>query len=200
MVARNKITSDSGSSVNSVGEQNITEDEAVTGKGRPTPSRKEQQAARARPLVASDRKEAKRVSSARMAEQRERARIGMAAGDEKFLPARDKGPQRRWVRDYVDARTSIGEFMIPMMGIVLVMTFIQNPTVQLYSVLVIWGFLLLAVLDVVFVGFRIKKKLSDKFGEDRVQPGFRWYAAMRILQLRVLRLPKPQVKRGKFPE
>ncbi|MCU1443346.1 MAG: Membrane protein, partial [Cryobacterium sp.] len=27
----------------------------------------------------------------------------------------------------------------------------------------------------------------------------RWYAAMRALQLRVMRLPKPQVKRGQFP-
>ena len=30
-------------------------------------------------------------------------------------------------------------------------------------------------------------------------PGLRWYAAMRALQLRPLRLPKPQVKRGQFP-
>ncbi|WGD36238.1 DUF3043 domain-containing protein [Lysinibacter sp. HNR] len=194
-MARNKVTpGDAEVETNSEG------DTLPAGKGRPTPSRKDQQAARARPLVSNDRKEAKRVSNARMTEERERVRAGMAAGDERFLPARDKGPQRRWLRDYVDARTSIGEFMIPMMGIVLLMTFVPNPTIQLYSVLVIWGFLLLALLDVIFVGFRVKKKLATKFGEDKVQPGFRWYTAMRILQLRVLRLPKPQVKRGKFPE
>jgi hypothetical protein len=32
-----------------------------------------------------------------------------------------------------------------------------------------------------------------------MQKGNRWYAAMRALQLRLMRLPKPQVKRGNFP-
>ncbi|MFC4225308.1 DUF3043 domain-containing protein [Lysinibacter cavernae] len=193
-MARNKTTPDAAAT-----EPEETESGQPAKKGHATPSRLEQQAARARPLVVSDRKEATRVNKTKMAEQRERARIGMASGDERYLPPRDKGPQRRWVRDFVDARTSLGEFMIPMMGVVLLMTFVPIPQVQLYSVLVIWGFLLLAVLDVIIVGFRLKKKLEDKFGADKVQPGYRWYAAMRILQLRVLRLPKPQVKRGQRP-
>ncbi|GAA3587006.1 DUF3043 domain-containing protein [Klugiella xanthotipulae] len=194
MVARNK-TSQDGSAV----QEGSVSTNQVAGKGHPTPSRKQQQAARARPLVVSDRKEANRASRAKVAEQRERARLGMAAGDEKFLTARDKGPQRRWVRDYVDARTSIGEFMIPLMGLVLVMTFVPIPEFQVYSVLAIWGFLILAIIDTIVVGFILKKKLASKFGENSVQPGYRWYAAMRILQLRVLRLPKPQVKRRQFP-
>lgn len=193
-MARNKTTPDAAAT-----EPEETESGQPAKKGHATPSRKEQQAARARPLVVSDRKEATRVNKTKMAEQRERARIGMASGDERYLPPRDKGPQRRWVRDFVDARTSLGEFMIPMMGVVLLMTFVPIPQVQLYSVLVIWGFLLLALLDVIIVGFRLKKKLEEKFGADKVQPGYRWYAAMRILQLRVLRLPKPQVKRGQRP-
>ena len=35
-------------------------------------------------------------------------RRGFEQGDEKYLPARDKGPVRRYVRDFVDARLSIG--------------------------------------------------------------------------------------------
>ena len=35
-----------------------------------------------------------------MAKQRE----ALANGDERYLPARDKGPVRRFVRDYVDSR------------------------------------------------------------------------------------------------
>jgi hypothetical protein len=57
----------------------------------------------------------------------------------------------------------------------------------------------LAIIDAVFLGMRLKKRLGEKFGEDRVQPGFRWYAAMRAFQFRPLRVPKPQVKRGSFP-
>jgi hypothetical protein len=122
----------------------------------------------------------------------------MMQGDERFLTPRDKGPQRRYVRDYVDARWSVGELLIPMMLVVLVMTFIPG-IMQVISLIVIWAFVGLAIIDAVFLGMRLKKRLGEKFGEDRVQPGFRWYAAMRAFQFRPLRVPKPQVKRGSFP-
>jgi hypothetical protein len=62
----------------------------------------------------------------------------------------------------------------------------------------IWGFFLLAIIDCVILGFTLNRKLAAKFGEGRVEK-VRWYAAMRALQLRPMRLPKPQVKRGEFP-
>ena len=135
-----------------------------------------------------------------MAEAREKARIGMAAGDEKYLPVRDKGPQKRFVRDYVDARTGVGEFMIPVMFLVIIVTLIPDPTVSTIALLVLWLFFLLAVIDSIILGFLVRKKLRAKFGEDRVESRVRWYAAMRALQLRLMRLPKPQVKRGHFPK
>ncbi|MBC9928416.1 MULTISPECIES: DUF3043 domain-containing protein [unclassified Leucobacter] len=172
----------------------------AAGKGRPTPSRKEAEAANQRPLVAGrGDKAATKAQRDRQRTERERARVGMMQGDERYLTPRDKGPQRRYVRDFVDARTTLGEFLIPMMGIVLVLTFIPDRTVQLMSVFVIWGFLIVAVLDAVFLGMQLKKRLSKKFGEENLQPGYRWYAAMRGMQMRVLRMPKPMVKRGKFP-
>jgi alkylation response protein AidB-like acyl-CoA dehydrogenase len=75
----------------------------TSGKGHATPSRAEQEAARKRPLV-PDTKEAKARAKADLAAQRDKARVGMAAGDERYLTARDKGPQRRFARDYVDSR------------------------------------------------------------------------------------------------
>ena len=60
-------------------------------KGHATPTRKEQEAARKRPLVPSDRRLASRQSRTQMQAARERARVGMANGEEKYLPARDKG-------------------------------------------------------------------------------------------------------------
>lgn len=168
------------------------------GKGRPTPSRKQAEAANARPIVGSRDKALMKEQRRQQAEARERARIGMMQGEERYLTPRDKGPQRRYVRDYVDARWSVGELLIPMMLVVLVMTFIPG-TMQVVSLIVIWAFVGLAVIDAVFLGFRLKKRLSERFGEDRVQPGFRWYAAMRAFQFRPLRVPKPQVKRGAFP-
>ena len=180
-----------------------TADESATrlksGKGAPTPTRREQEAARKRPLVPNDRKQAAKDARAAGAVAREKARIGMAAGDERYLPVRDRGAQKRYVRDYVDARFGIGEFMLPVMAIVIVLTFIPDYTVQTYGILVLWAFFIIAVIDVVILGFTLNRKLAAKFGADKVEK-VRWYAAMRSLQLRVIRLPKPQVKRGQFPK
>ncbi|MFC6233618.1 DUF3043 domain-containing protein [Leucobacter soli] len=173
-------------------------DETV-GKGRPTPSRKEAQAAKAQPLVGSRDKAAKKAQRQKDAELRERARVGMMQGDERYMTARDKGPQRRYVRDYVDARFSLGEFTIPLMLVVLMLSFVPGQ-VQVISIMAIWAFLFLAVLDAIVLGLRLRRKLAEKFGADKIQPGFRWYAAMRAFQFRMLRMPKPQVKRLQFPE
>jgi hypothetical protein len=169
------------------------------GKGAPTPSRREQEAARKRPLVPTDRKEAARLARQKQAEAREKARLGMAAGDDRYLTARDRGPQRRYVRDYVDARFSVGEFLIPVMLIVIVLTFLPSPLLQVYGLFALWGFFLIAVIDCVILGFLVRKRIAAKFGATKVERGLRWYAAMRALQLRVMRLPKPQVKRGQYP-
>ena len=66
--------------------------------------------------------------------------------------------------------------------------------------LALWLFFALAVIDSFFLAYRVKRKLGEKFGVDNVERGVRWYAAIRALQLRALRLPKPQVKRGQFPD
>lgn len=174
-------------------------DSQQIGKGRPTPTRKEAQAAKAQPLVGSRDRAAMKAQRAKQAEARERARVGMMRGDERFLGPRDKGPQRKFIRDYVDARFSVGEFLIPLMIIVLLLMFIPGD-IQVYSVFIVWGVVILAVIDAIILGLRLKKKLAQKFGAEHVQSGFRWYAAMRAFQFRMLRVPKPQVKRFQFPE
>ncbi len=169
-----------------------------SGKGRATPTRKEREALNKRPLVPGDRKEAQKAAKAKLAESREKARIGLAAGDERYLPARDRGAQKRLVRDLVDSRFNIGEFLIPVMFVVIILTLFP-PVVQVYAMLVLWAFFAIAVLDAIWLGFAVKKKLAATFGESSVERGVRWYAAMRAFQMRVLRLPKPQVKRGQRP-
>ena len=169
----------------------------VIGKGTRTPTRREREAANKRPLVPTDRKEAARAARAKNAELREKARIGMANGDERYLPTRDRGPQRKFVRDYVDARYSLGEFMIPVVFALIILTYI--PAIAAYGLITVYAYFLLALADVVILGFVLKRKLAAKFGEEKVEKGFRFYAAMRALQLRPLRLPKPQVKRRQYP-
>jgi hypothetical protein len=171
----------------------------ASGKGRSTPTRREREAARKRPLVPDDRKEARRQERERAAKVRERARVGLANGEERYMPVRDRGPQRRYVRDYVDARFSVGELFIPLMFVLIIITFVPVPAVQVYGLLTMYVFVLLGIVDVVVLGFILQRKVGRKFGVDKVERGLRWYAAMRALQLRRLRLPKPQVKRGQYP-
>jgi hypothetical protein len=169
-----------------------------SGKGHATPTRKEREAARKRPIVSNDRTAARKANRDALALQRQKARVGMERGEERYLPVRDRGPQKRYVRDYVDARFSVGELLIPFMVLLIIATFIPVPEVTFIGFIAIWAFFAVALIDVVLLGFRLTKKLGEKFGAERVEK-VRWYAAMRALQLRRLRLPKPQVKRGEYP-
>ena len=171
-------------------------DEGASGKGRPTPRRRDREAELKRPLVSNSRKEAR----AKMSAQREKARLGLANGEERYLPLRDKGPQRKWARDYVDARWNFGEFLIPVMFAVIFATFLPSLEAQFIAIIVLWGFFLVTILDSILVGNQVRKGLRAKFGFESVAPGVRWYAAMRALQMRGLRLPKAQVKRGEKPQ
>ena len=88
-------------------------------KNRPTPKRRDQEAANRRPLIVADRKAARGQDKVARREAMARQRQGMMAGDERYLPARDKGPRRRFIRDAVDVRWNVGEFMLPVMVLVL---------------------------------------------------------------------------------
>ena len=82
-------------------------------KGKPTPARKEREAARKRPLVAPRTKEARAAARVEMREKRREASAGYANGEEKFLPKKDQGPQRGMIRDIVDSRyVTVGEVLV----------------------------------------------------------------------------------------
>lgn len=174
-----------------------SETDTTIGKGRATPSRAEQEAARTRLGLFRVRNE-RTLARAEIAAQREKARVGMAAGDDRYLTARDKGPQRRWVRDWVDARWSIGEAVMPAMVLVIIATFVPVYGVQFYSFVALWVFIFFVIGDMILLSNRVKKMAREKWGAN-TEKGLGWYAAMRTIQMRFLRLPKPQVKRGQKP-
>jgi Protein of unknown function (DUF3043) len=168
-------------------------------KGRATPTRKEQEAARKQPLVPSDRRLAARQSREQTALQRDRARVGQARGEEKYLTVRDRGPQKRYVRDFVDARFSLGEVLLPILVLV-ILTYFLPAQFSSIALIAVWGVIILVVADGLYLGARVSKALADKLGgKEKVEKGVRWYAFMRAIQLRPMRLPKPQVKRGQYP-
>ena len=168
-------------------------------KNRPTPKRKDQEAANRRPLVVTDRKAARDTDKVKRREAQLKQRAAMATGDDAHLPARDKGPVRRYIRDYIDARWNVGEFMLPVMVVVLALSFIRIPAVFAAVSIGVYALLLVAVIDGFLMWRRLKKLLVAKFGEDKVGRGLAMYAAMRGFQLRRSRMPRPLVKRGDFP-
>lgn len=158
-----------------------------------TPKQSEQVARNRRPLVPSDRKEARRQVQDKLRAERAKARQGFERGDERYLPARDKGPVRRFVRDWVDSRLSIGTLAMPMMVVVLALTFINDHTWRLIANVVLWSFVIIVVIDCVFMAWQLRRAIRAKFGE-RDAKGHGWYASMRAIQLPFMRMPKPQVK------
>ncbi len=179
--------------------------ESLSGKGHATPSRKEREAANKRPLVPNDRRAAAKANREAVAKQRERARVGMASGDERYLPRRDRGPQRRFVRDYVDARYSVGELMVPLMLLVIIATFADTLTIGSFTlaelgIFIMWGFLVVVILDALMLSASIRRRIKAKFGTENAERGLAWYAAMRSIQMRPMRMPKPQVRRRQYPE
>lgn len=165
-------------------------------KGRPTPKRSEAQSQR-RSVAStpSTRKDAAKRQREDRRAQMERQRQALAGGDERYLPARDKGPVRKYARNYVDSRYNVAEFFLPMAVIILAMTLVRAAAVQQIALLLWLVVIVLIVLDSVFSGFRLRKRLAERF-PDQIRRGAVPYALMRSLQLRKLRLPKPQLKRG----
>ncbi|HZF87329.1 DUF3043 domain-containing protein [Streptomyces sp.] len=168
-------------------------------KGRPTPKRSEAQSQRR--SVANTQMTRKEAAKRQREERRaalERQRQALAGGDERYLPARDKGPVRRFARDFVDSRFNIAEFFLPMAVVILVLSMVRVPALQNIALLLWLVVIVLIVLDSFVTGFRLKKRLAERFPDDNKR-GAVAYALMRSLQMRRLRLPKPQVKRGERP-
>jgi hypothetical protein len=168
-------------------------------KGRPTPKRSQAQSQRR--SVAStptNRKEAAKHQREERRQALERQRKALAGGDERYLPARDKGPVRKFARDWVDSRLNIAEFFLPLAIVILVLSVVRVPSIQNIALLLWLVVIVLIVLDSAVSGFRLKKRLAERF-PDQNRRGAVAYALMRSLQMRRLRLPKPQVKRGERP-
>jgi hypothetical protein len=171
------------------------------GKGRPTPTRKEAEAAaKARAKVPRTRKELAAAQRLQRSESSSKVRQAMKTGEEKYLPARDRGPVKRFIRDYVDSRFSFVELMIPVLLLTTVMAWSGNPDLASYGNAILFGMLLLIVVDMIRMRFRLRREIGQRF-PDAPLKGTTSYAVMRSLQMKFMRLPKAQVKIGqRLPE
>jgi hypothetical protein len=182
------------------------------GKNHPTPKRRTAEAARKQPLVPASRaatgkggKGGGKAARQAAREQRLSAREHRLAGEERYLLGRDRGPVRRFARDYVDARWNLGELLLPVMVVVLVLSFVggsfqrQNPGIFGAVLAVTYTMVVMSAVDALLMSLRLKRALRERFGQDAAVKGISWYAVMRAFQIRRTRVPRPVVKRGQPP-
>jgi hypothetical protein len=177
------------------------------GKGRATPTRREAEQRNRRPLIGAppppkgatraERKAARDVRQQAVRKERLQSRQALASGDERYLPARDKGPARRFARDYVDARRNIGEYFLPVALVSVVVGVLNQPAARWISLLVLYVMVIAIAVDSFLLRRRVQRLADGRFGDKAAGTGT--YALMRALQFRRGRMPKPQVERGQFP-
>lgn len=168
-------------------------------KGRPTPKRSEAQTQRRSVAqTPTTRKDAAKRQRDERRVQMEKQRQALASGDERYLPVRDKGPVRKFARDFVDSRFCVAEFFLPMAVVILVLSMVRVGPLQNIALLLWLVVIVMIVVDSIGIVIRLRKQLAARFPDVPTKGAVR-YALMRTLQMRRLRLPKPQVKRGERP-
>jgi hypothetical protein len=165
-------------------------------KGRPTPKRKDAQASvRIASLApASTKAEKQRAKDAARA-GRLSQRAAYLRGDENALPLRDRGAEKRFVRNFVDSRRSIGEYFLPVIGVVLVMSLIPIGIFAVTGIIIMYTVLLLSIFDGYFLSRKIKVEVAQRF-PGKSTKGLGLYGWLRSTQIRRMRAPKPQIQRG----
>ena len=150
--------------------------EPTAGKGHATPKRKDAQEQNLRPLVPRDRKASAKAAKARQREKENAEYEAMRTGDINHMPKAERLPWRVYIRDYVDARFNLGEFFIPVAFGILILSMVVTffaPMLSLPLMLLLYVYLFAAIIDVVIMWRKLKKKLIEKFGERSVAKGMR---------------------------
>lgn len=177
----------------------VVEATGPVGKGRATPKRADARKAR-REATPSNRKDAAALQRERNREARMKARAALVSGDERFLPPRDAGPEKRLARDVVDSRFTLGQvFMIVIIVVFLGGTLVtgaaSSAAVQAAINLVSLVAFIVILADCARCGRLAKNAVIEKYGVAGAR-GITSYAFLRSMQPRRFRRPPPKVGRG----
>jgi Protein of unknown function (DUF3043) len=179
-------------------------------KNRPTPKRKAAEAKnKVNSLAPATNKEERAAARNMDRSRRAELRAAYMRGDESVLPARDKGPVRRFVRDYVDSRRMPGEYIFYLLFASIFFSFLAPHSsksghaagngFQVIVVMIMYIAVIVLIAHALILRHQIVKAVREKF-PDTPTRGLGMYAFMRSTQIRRLRAPSPQVspKKGRF--
>jgi len=161
-------------------------------KGKATPKRRDAEALRRTSVIATGGRAGARGSRESRAQYAAR-RQAMMRGDDSALPARDRGPVRRFVRDYVDSRRTVVSLFLPVGFPIMVLSVL--PGIQAIAELALWAFFIAIIVDSALMARKIRREVTTRFPGESTR-GLGLYAVTRAMQIRRLRMPKPRVARG----
>ncbi|WP_394281078.1 DUF3043 domain-containing protein [Corynebacterium sp.] len=189
-------------------------------KGKPTPKRRDQEIARGvvrdpnalssaeaaqrhkelkKSMTKEEWREYKKKNREENREQNREIQRRMNEGDERFLLERDRGEERRYIRDWVDSRRFFTNWAMPLM-ITLLIVMVLSSWFPALSVFVTGGSMLLILAlfgEGLYIGKSANKATREKFpNATNIGFGTGMYAYSRASQPRKWRTPKPQVEIG----
>ena len=176
---------------------------AEAAKGRPTPKRSEAERGRRHGITGTPAgRSSGRAGSASGGagratgkEDRLRRNEAMRRGEEWALPARDRGPVKALVRDYVDSRRRISEYYMYVMLILVLLLFIRVPAVQHAAEPIVLVLIVFVIVDALLLRMNLKRLIPQRL-PGRSARGVTIYAVFRALQIRRFRMPPPRVTPG----
>jgi hypothetical protein len=166
--------------------------------GVATPKRTSAQRRHDKATAPANRREAYKQMRERQKVERAEASAGMRAGDERYLLARDRGPEKALVRAIVDSKRTAGTWFFAGAIIVFIGSTGRMPPVVQLGANLLWAILAIAVIvDSVVISRRVKKLVTQRFpGTTQRMGSLYLYGIMRGLTFRRMRVPKPQVELG----
>lgn len=120
------------------------------------------------------------------------------SGDERYLMERDKGEERRFIRDWVDSQRFFNNYVMPMALVLLIVMLIGTwlPRVAAALSLVSLLFIVTIFIEGIIIGIRANRAVRAKFPEVNTGFSLGMYAFSRATQPRNWRSPKPRVALG----
>ena len=179
---------------------------AEAAKGRPTPKRSEAERGRrlgntgttaSRSTGRGGRGGSAGGGAGRPTSKEDRLRRteAMRRGEEWALSARDRGPVKALVRDYVDSRRRISEYYMYVMLILVLLLFIRVPAIQHAAEPIVLVLIVFVIVDALLLRMNLKRLIPQRLPGQSAR-GVTIYAVFRALQIRRFRMPPPRVTPG----
>ena len=161
--------------------------EAPAGKGRPTPSRAEAQAARMERLH----------PTLTPKQQRAQARIADRLERQRRWDTMESTPERMLLRDYIDARWTFTEFIIPLAIVDMAVSIgaARWPLVSMTTSLIMTAIFFGMVINIGWMWWRFKAELRTRIPGARKR-GLLMEMMNRMITIRRFRRPAPRIERG----